>query len=221
MTESRRATATEPPLSDVDPAWLLDRASDSQDRLDSSLGSLTETLVREPSALPGWTRAHVLAHVAGNATTAAEMFEGYAQGADVSQYGGSLTRREVEIEDNATRSAAALVELVRGTGARCLAAYRAMPDWDGTLRWQGGRFPVTRGPVSRWREIEIHRIDLDLGYTPADWSAQFVDFHLARELPHLGERAPGVAVPDRSSAKLLAWLFGRGDPDLPQLPPWG
>lgn len=208
-------------MSDVDPAWLLDRVADSQDRLDSSLGSLAEALVREPSALPGWTRAHVLAHIAGNATTAAEMFEGYARGADVAQYGGSHTRREAEIEANATRSAAALVELVRDTGARCLAAYRAMPDWAGTLRWQGGRFPVTRGPVSRWREIEIHRVDLDLGYSPAEWPTDFVEFHLARELPRLGERAPGLVAPDLPSAQLLAWLFGRGDPTLPPLPPWG
>jgi len=204
-----------------DPAWLVSRVADGQDRLDDSLRSLTETQARQPSALPGWSRAHVLAHIAGNATAMAAMFEGYARGEDVRQYGGSPTRREAEIDAQSARPPTALVELVRDSGARCLAAYRAMPDWDGTLRWQSGRWPVTRGPVSRWREIEIHRVDLDRGYAAADWPAEFVDFHLGRELPRLGDRAPDVTVPDLPAADLLAWLFGRGGPGLPQLPAWG
>ena len=208
-------------MSVADPQWLVGEVARSQERMDAALVSLTEPQVRAPSALPGWTRAHVLAHIAGNARTAAEMFDGYARGEEVAQYGGSASRREAEIEADSHRSATALVELVRHTGARCLAAYRAMPDWDGTLQWQSGRWPVTRGPESRWREIEIHRIDLQLGYTPSDWPAEFVEFHLARELPRLPERAPDLAVPDLSPAQLLAWLFGRGGAGLPQLPPWG
>lgn len=193
----------------------------SQELLDASLDSLTEQQVREPSALPGWSRGHVLAHIAGNARTAAEMFEGYARGEQIPQYGGSQVRREAEIEADSRLSAAALAELVRDTGARCLAAYRAMPEWDGTLRWQSGRRPVIRGPVSRWREIEIHRVDLDVGYRTADWPAGFVEFHLVRELARLPERAPTVTVPDLSPAELLGWLFGRGGPVLPPLPAWG
>ncbi|MBA2415874.1 MAG: maleylpyruvate isomerase N-terminal domain-containing protein [Geodermatophilaceae bacterium] len=104
------------------------------------------------------------AHIAGNATTAAEMFEGYARDEDIPQYGGSDLRREAEIDADSSRPAAALAELVRDTDARCLAAYRAMPDWDG--------------------------------------------------------RAPGVTVPRLPAPLVLAWLFGRGDPGLPQLPAW-
>ncbi|MEJ7703074.1 MAG: maleylpyruvate isomerase N-terminal domain-containing protein [Geodermatophilaceae bacterium] len=126
-----------------DPSWLVGRVADSQDRLDGWLGSLTERQVREPSALPGWTRAHVLAHIAGNAGTASEMFEGYARGEDIPQYSGLPARREDEIDADSSLPAAALLDLVRDTGARCLAAYRAMPDWDGTLRWQSERRPAT------------------------------------------------------------------------------
>lgn len=205
----------------ADAAWLVSQVARSQARLDASLAALTDGQVRAASALPGWTRGHVLAHIAGNARTAAEMFEGYARGEDIEQYAGSPTRREAEIEADGNRSAAELVELVRQTGARCLAAYRSMPDWEGTLRWQSGRRPVTRGPVSRWREIEIHRLDLDLGSTFSDWSLEFVEFHLARELPRLSERAPDIAVPELPAAQLLAWLVGRGGNGLPQLPPWG
>lgn len=75
--------------------------------------------------------------------------------------------------------------------------------------------------MSRWREIEIHRLDLDLGYRPSDWSPDFVEFHLARELPRLSERAPDISVPELPAAQLLAWLVGRGGHGLPQLPSWG
>jgi len=205
----------------ADPGWLVDQVARSQGRLDAALQTLTEPQVRGPSALPGWARAHVLAHLAGNATAMAEMFEGYARGEEVQQYAGSPDRREAEIDTVSTRPADQLIDLVRDTGARCLAAYRVMPDWSGSLRWRSGRWPVTRGPVSRWREIEIHRLDLDLGYTPSDWPAQFVAFNLEREMARLPERAPGVQAPAHPATTVLAWLFGRGDRGLPPLPAWG
>lgn len=163
----------------------------------------------------------MLAHLVGNATAMSEMFEGYAEDRDVTQYGGSELRRTAEIEQWQALPAAGLIALVADSGARCLAAYRGMPDWSGSLQWLSGRRPAPAGPISRWREIEIHRIDLDLGYSVADWSAEFVDFHLARELPRLTARAPHQAVPDLPPAQLLGWLVGRGAPGLPPLPPWG
>lgn len=171
--------------------------------------------------LPGWSRAHVLAHLVGNATAMSEMFEGYAEGRDVTQYGGSPERREADVQTLSGLPAGELQARVNDSGARCLAAYRRMPDWSGHLQWMSGRRPAPAGPISRWREIEIHRVDLDLGYSVDDWSADFVEFHLARELPRLAERAPEQAAPDLPPARLLGWLVGRGEPGLPPLPPWG
>jgi len=204
------------------PRWLLDRVAESQHALDEFLvATVTEPRLREPSRLPGWSRAHVLAHLVGNATAMAEMFEARATGQDVPQYGGSEHRREADIAAQAVLPAAELVELVRDSGARCLGALRAHRDWDGTLQWLSGRWPATRGPISRWREIEIHRVDLDRGYGCGDWSGEFVEFHLRRELPRLADRGPEVRPPDLPDAQLLGWLLGRGEPGLPQLPPWG
>ncbi len=87
-----------------------------------------------------------------------------------------------------------------------------------------GEFPATKALVSRWREIEIHRVDLDLGYHSGDWSAEFVEFFLPQELSRLPERAPGVAappgIPDHA---VLAWLVGRAQTGagMPPLPAWG
>jgi len=51
------------------------------------------------------------------------------------------------------------------------------------------------------RDLEVHHVDLDAGYTPSDWPAEFVEFELAKRLRDLDRRA------DR--AALLAWLLGR------------
>lgn len=205
----------------ADPEWLIGQVAESQDGLDAAVAGLEEPVLREPSYLPGWSRGHVLAHLVGNATAMAEMFEGYAAGREVRQYGGSEQRRAAEIEAWQALAGAELIALVGASGARCLAAYRALLDWDGTLQWLSGRWPARRGPISRWREIEIHRVDLALGYTCADWSRAFVDLHLATELPRLAERAPGLTAPTVPPAEQLAWLVGRGAPGLPELPSWG
>lgn len=204
-----------------DPAWLVERVAAAQRGLDASLATVDDAALREPSALPGWSRAHVLAHVAGNAAALAAMCEAHAVGREVVQYGGSLADRAAEIERWAALAAAELVRLVESSGQRCLTAMRAMPDWDGTLVWTSGRHPARRAPFARWREIEVHRIDLDLGYGWADWPTEFVEAQLAAERPRLAERADGTPEPDVPPAALLAWLFGRGPAGLPELPAWG
>ena len=60
------------------------------------------------------------------------------------------------------------------------------------------------------RDVEVHHVDLDLGYRPSDWPAKFVEGELAKRLR---------ALPDRADhADLLAWLLGRAP--APELGPW-
>ena len=71
----------------------------------------------------------------------------------------------------------------------------------------------------RWREVEIHHLDLDLGYTAADWPPAFVADTLATELPALRQAVGDVAVPELPDHEVLAWLLGRPTrPDLPAVP---
>jgi maleylpyruvate isomerase len=60
------------------------------------------------------------------------------------------------------------------------------------------------------RDVEVHHVDLDVGYSPADWPAELVAGELDRRLRGL----PGRADP----AELLAWLLDRGP--APGLGPW-
>jgi len=60
------------------------------------------------------------------------------------------------------------------------------------------------------RNIEVHHVDLDAGYEPQDWPAEFLESELVKRLDDLSDRA------DQRS--LLAWLFDRQAPDLVR--PW-
>jgi maleylpyruvate isomerase len=64
---------------------------------------------------------------------------------------------------------------------------------------------------SRWREVEVHHVDLGLGYEPTDWPAELV----ARWLPTVVRELPDRTDP----TALLAWALGRGP--APALGPWG
>jgi maleylpyruvate isomerase len=85
--------------------------------------------------------------------------------------------------------------------------------WSGISRDVSGRERQLRDlPARRWREVEVHIVDLGIGVSHRDWSQDFVDRWLQ---------------PTRASAfddprDELAWLYGRlKRDDLPEPPPWG
>jgi maleylpyruvate isomerase len=75
----------------------------------------------------------------------------------------------------------------------------------------GGEHPVALLPFRRWREVEVHLVDLGVGVSPADWSVGLVDRALPRLISDLTQRA--------DERELMAWLLGRGS--APELRPWG
>jgi maleylpyruvate isomerase len=149
--------------------------ADAQARLHDSIAALTDDDVRRPSLLPDWTIAHVLTHLARNADSHVRMLEGAARGEVVWQYAEG--QREREIEEGASRSAAALVADVRESAAALEAAWSALADdvWaTGASHGRGGPFSLPQQVVRRWREVEFHHADLGLGFTYADFSPGYV-----------------------------------------------
>ena len=67
----------------------------------------------------------------------------------------------------------------------------------------------------RWREVEVHRADLGLGFEPADWPAEYVREDLVRmEMRWNARRPMGLTgLPDEALQApphvRLAWLLGR------------
>lgn len=75
----------------------------------------------------------------------------------------------------------------------------------------GGEHPVALLPFRRWREVEVHLVDLGLGVSPADWSSGLVDRALPRLIDGLIHRT--------DQRELMAWLLGRRP--APELRAWG
>jgi len=178
-----------------------------------ALGGLTDDQARSPSLLPDWTVGHVLTHLARNADSCTRRVEGAVRGEIADQYPGGYAARASDIAAGSGRSASALVADVRESAFRLETAWLSAPAeaWDRPGRdLSGAEQPVSVIPLRRWREVEVHHVDLGLGFTPADWSEDLV----ARWLPRLLERL-AHRTDERS---LLAWMIDRGP--APALGPW-
>jgi maleylpyruvate isomerase len=187
---------------------------ESHAALDEHVSRLSDDDVRRPSLLPDWTVGHVLAHLARNADSVVRRLEGAMRGEVADQYVGGREGRAAEIERDAHRSARELVDDVRRTSAQVEAACAAMPAeaWGALSRGvDGGLQPCSRVAFSRWREVEVHLVDLGLGYSVGRWPTDLVEAWLPDLLARLPDRA------DRTA--LLAWMLGRANP--PPLESWG
>jgi maleylpyruvate isomerase len=185
------------------------------------LGALRErrpsdAWARQPSLLPGWTRGHVLSHLARNADAMTRSLSGTLQGEKVPMYDGEEVRA-ADIEAGAGRPAAELTADVVESAGRLAETWSRLDDAD----WQ--RDAVTReGPVPavrligmRWREVEIHHVDLDDGYGPGDWPASFVAPLLPSLLDprRIGPRLPaGLTVEVVNTDSGQRWLVGADVP---------
>ena len=176
-------------------------------RLPGLLHGLTDNAVHADSVLPGWSRGHVLAHIAGVGKALARQVEYALEDRKIDVYDGGRPARDAGIDNNATNPAADLVEAAVAASAafdRALAKI-GPDDWNRSVVYRDGT--LVEVVQAYWREIEIHSTDLRLGYTPATWSPEFSD-HL---LTFTAARAPeGVRV------VLLAddgetWTWGSGE----------
>lgn len=201
-------------------AALVAALGASHRRLLGALEPVDDVVVTRPSRLPGWTIGHVLTHLARNADSFVRMLEAAAVGEEVAQYPGGHAQRTGEIETGAARPAAAVTNDLRSACARLDAAIADAPDlvWAARFATVTGRaFPLAALPFRRLREVEIHHVDLGLGYSPSDWPPEFVEAALADSLADLPGRI--AALGDR--AELLAWVAGRrDDPPRVELAPF-
>lgn len=111
-------------------------------RLLSSLDGLTDNECREPSLLPGWSRGHVLTHLARNADSHTHLLIAAGNGDIAEQYPGGIQARNQAIEDGSNRSAVDLTKDVRSS------IYALEAAWAGaTLTTWAGEGRNARGAV--------------------------------------------------------------------------
>ncbi|MGW3116175.1 maleylpyruvate isomerase family mycothiol-dependent enzyme [Streptomyces sp. NPDC001107] len=226
----------------IDHGHDLASVRDATDRLLTAAAKLDNASVAEPSRLPGWSRGHVLAHLARNADALVNVLEGrpmYPSG----------EARDADIERDAPRPLHVQLTDLRDSAARFQEAGAVPADWSRTVELRNGvTDSASRVPFRRWAEVELHHVDLGIGYeledVPAEFSEREIDFLAARfsGLPDVppaqltdGTRAwrtgreatePEVTV-SGPAPELLGWLAGRRDGSgltvqggpLPTLPP--
>ncbi len=178
-------------------------------RLFSTLDTLDDEGAGRPSRLPGWTVGHVLTHLARNADSHVRMLDGARRGEALEQYAGGYEQRTDDIEAGARRRAEVLVTDVRSSAIRLEEAWAAAPAeaWDGHGLARGRRWECRDLPFHRWREVELHHVDLGLGYEITDWP----DGYVIRELPEVLAALPQRIPDGDEQRRLLAWLVGRAD----------
>jgi maleylpyruvate isomerase len=148
------------------------------DRLLGSLTGATDAMVRELSLLPGWTRGHVLTHLARNADGNRNMVEGALHGEEREQYPGGASERAGEIEAGASRNVDELIVDLVESQRSLVAAWRMLTpeQWSSTGVWlNAGRQTIDASLGSRRREVLVHVVDLDVGVRPTDLPADFLD----------------------------------------------
>ncbi len=215
------------------PERVLGWVEDGQRRLQQAVDALSQDAVTEPSALPGWTRGHLLSHLARNADALVNLLTWARTGIPTPMY-TSPDQRVTDIEAGAGRSLAEQRADVRESAARFWKAADALSAdaWSATVvSGQGREIPASEVPWLRAREVWIHLVDLRVGVgvdaLPPDfawalvrdvagWMSTRVEPGIGAELQvegHgtvvLGTPATGVTVAGPPYA-LASWLTGRG-----------
>lgn len=169
------------------------------------------------TALPGWTRRHLVAHVAANADALGNLVQWAATGQRTPMY-ATPEERSLGIERGSRLSAGELTHWLRTS------AIRLHEAWDGLSaeQWsrevtttQGRTVPATEIPWLRAREVWVHAVDLGTGLGFADLPHDLLQ---ALEADITGRRGEVPHV-DGSLAERVAWLAGRphrlvGAPEL-------
>ncbi|MDN4174818.1 maleylpyruvate isomerase family mycothiol-dependent enzyme [Nocardioides sp. SOB77] len=203
--------------------------ADASARFVRTVDALSDDDWRAPSLLPGWSRAHLVAHVSLNAEALAGVLEGAVRGVPTAMY-PSQEQRDADIEELAAATPAEQRDRLLASTTAFADALAAVPEdgWAGTFdRTPGQRpRPLVDVPAMRLREVEVHHVDLGRDVVPADWPAEFavalVDAMVGRgpaerplrvhatDLDRTWETAPGATTTVRGTvAELGWWLSGR------------
>jgi maleylpyruvate isomerase len=177
------------------------------------LDRLADAELDAASALPGWSRRHLVAHVHYNAEALRRLVSWAATGEETPMY-GSPEQRAREIEEGSALSAAELRRMVVESARRLSQELDALTHgaWHHlVVTSQGRTVPATEIPWMRTREVAVHAVDLRAGASFTDFPDELTAELLVDVVRRRVSRGEG---PD-----LAAWLTGRaGDP--PRLGSW-
>jgi maleylpyruvate isomerase len=163
---------------------VLDELDTATQRLIDDARIMTEPDLRARSLLPGWSRAHILAHLARGADAMRNLLVGARAGQDRPAY-ASPQARTADIANSAATGAKELVEDLAGSAMALRTVALQLPDqaWRYQVRVLGSpRFPASQLLTRRLAEVELHHCDLSIGYSHDQWSAVFTTMELGEPL---------------------------------------
>jgi maleylpyruvate isomerase len=213
----------------------IERASH---RLLDSVAGLDELAVHQPSLLPGWSRAHVISHLARNADGFSNLLIWARTGIEHSMYASGDDRDEA-IAEGSVRSYRLLLEDLAASCDRFAQSARTLP----TTAWMaeiadavGDPMPAHHMLRLRLLEVWVHLVDLDVGTGVDDIPQPDVEQLLEDVVQQFGGRpdVPALSVevdfgdhrrswdlrgttspPSRVRGEpgpMLGWLLGRTGP---------
>jgi maleylpyruvate isomerase len=206
--------------------------------------SLSDSDFRTDSRLPGWSKAHVVGHVARNAEALTRLATWARTGVETPMY-ADRSQRAAEIEESAVLPPSKLRTSLVDTAKRLDSELdRLAPgEWKAQVRSALGRtIPAAEVPWMRIREVWLHATDLGNDTLFDEIPAGVVDLLLddvcanlsgkdgcpsvtvapvdRRTTRRLGASDPFTTARGRA-AELVGWVTGRlPRPDLPPLPGW-
>ncbi|MFC5994933.1 maleylpyruvate isomerase family mycothiol-dependent enzyme [Pseudonocardia hispaniensis] len=187
-------------------AWAADGAA----HLRGLMERLGEEAFAAPCALPGWSRARLLTHIARNADAMINLLT-WARTGTVTPAYASREQRAADIEAGAHRSPAEIREDVEETSDKLARAVKAMPAsaWSATVRDAAGQeILASEIPWLRAREMWIHAVDLDVGASFADLPAPMMYDLLTDVTETIGQAADTPAVRLISTDNGQEWTMG-------------
>ncbi|MER7014750.1 maleylpyruvate isomerase N-terminal domain-containing protein [Saccharopolyspora sp. NPDC000359] len=207
------------------------------ERLLRTVDDLDEVSVRQPSLLPGWSRAHVISHLARNADGFANLLIWARTGIEHAMYASGDDRDEA-IAEGAQHSHRLLLEDLTASCDRFAHAARELPEnaWAAEIADAvGDPMPAHHMLRLRLLEVWVHLVDLDHDVDFADIPAREAEQLLEDVAQQFGGRpdVPALAVevdfgdhlrtwdlrgttapPSRVRGEpgpMLGWLLGRTD----------
>lgn len=231
---------------------LIADLADETEKLCASITRLDEVKAQaKPSRLPGWSRAHVVVHLARNADGLRNLLLSARTKTPLRIYASPRTR-VADIDAGVTRPAEVIVADGLESATRFLVEARAMPTeaWDANVLFSSGRpdAPTVVAPrllEMRLQEVVIHHADLDVEYGLDDVPERLLLWFLEQFVAHRERQGVSLSIQVDGSdhptftgsqsgpvvagkpAALVAWLAGRSqlgvrcDQPLPDLPSFG
>lgn len=166
-----------------------------------------------PSGLPGWTRRHLLSHVAANADALGNLVRWAATGEPTPMYASPQARAQ-GIEDGLRLPDADLLARVSATAAALERGMDGLDDqaWSAPVQTAQGRtVAASEIPWLRARETCVHAVDLGVGVRFEDLPADFL-VALCDDVVAKRKGGDGPALELASAEGPTSWAIGDADP---------